>query len=107
MGISSSAPWLKYYDSTPAHLDYPKKTIYEMVRAAADKYPKNIAYEFMGKKTTFAEFMERIDRTAKAYLDLYAELPAGARQLLRAQPHRGGIEHDPPALGGKRDQILP
>ncbi len=68
MGISSSAPWLKYYDSTPAHLDYPKKTIYEMVRAAADKYPKNIAYEFMGKKTTFAEFMERIDRTAKAYL---------------------------------------
>ena len=68
MGISSSAPWLKYYDSTPAHLDYPKKTIYEMVRAAADKYPKNIAYEFMGKKTMFAEFMERIDRTAKAYL---------------------------------------
>ena len=68
MGISSSAPWLKYYDCTPAHLDYPKKTIYEMVRAAADKYPKNIAYEFMGKKTTFAEFMERIDRTAKAYL---------------------------------------
>ena len=68
MGISSSAPWLKYYDSTPAHLDYPKKTIYEMVRAAADKYPKNVAYEFMGKKTTFAEFMERIDRTAKAYL---------------------------------------
>ena len=68
MGISSSAPWLKYYDSTPAHLDYPKKTIYEMVRAAADKYPKNIAYEFMGKKTTFAEFTERIDRTAKAYL---------------------------------------
>ena len=68
MGISSSAPWLKYYDTTPAHLDYPKKTIYEMVKAAADKYPKNVAYEFMGKKTTFAEFMERIDRTAKAYL---------------------------------------
>ena len=68
MGISSSAPWLRYYDTTPAYLDYPKKTIYEMVRAAADKYPKNVAYEFMGKKTTFAEFMERIDRTAKAYL---------------------------------------
>ena len=68
MGISSSAPWLRYYDTTPAYLDYPKKTVYEMVQAAADKYPKNVAYEFMGKKTTFAEFMERIDRTAKAYL---------------------------------------
>ena len=68
MGLSSSAPWLRYYDTTPAYLDYPKKTVYEMVRATADKYPKNVAYEFMGKKTTFAEFMERIDRTAKAYL---------------------------------------
>ena len=27
MGISSSAPWLKYYGDTPHHLDYPSKTI--------------------------------------------------------------------------------
>ena len=52
MSISSSAPWLKYYGDTPQHLKYPQKTIYEMVKSAADKYPKNYAYEFMGKKTT-------------------------------------------------------
>ena len=70
MSISSSAPWLKYYDEASRHLKYPQKTIYEMVKATADQYPKNCAYEFMGKKTSFAEFMQRIDATAKAYLAL-------------------------------------
>ena len=68
MSISSSAPWLKYYGDTPQHLKYPQKTIYEMVKSAADKYPKNYAYEFMGKKTTYAEFMQKIDAAAKAYM---------------------------------------
>ena len=70
MSISSSAPWLKYYGNTPQHLQYPQKTIYEMVKSAADKFPKYCAYEFMGKKTTFAEFMRHIDDTARAYLAL-------------------------------------
>ena len=71
MSVSSSAPWLKYYgEKTAPHLKYPQKTIYEMVKAAADRFPKLIAYEFMGKQTTYAEFMQRIDRTAKAYLAL-------------------------------------
>ncbi|MCQ2420787.1 MAG: AMP-binding protein, partial [Clostridia bacterium] len=69
MSISSSAPWIKYYsEKTPAHLEYPQKTIYQMVKAAADQYPKNTAYEFMGKKTSFAQFMQNIDTVAKAYL---------------------------------------
>ena len=69
MSISSSAPWVKYYgEKTPAHLEYPQKTIYQMVKSAADQYPKNCAYEFMGKKTSFAQFMQNIDAVAKAYL---------------------------------------
>ena len=35
MGLSASAPWLKYYGNTPASLEYPHKTMYEMVAAAA------------------------------------------------------------------------
>ena len=70
MSISSSAPWLKYYGNTPQHLQYPQKTVYEMVKDAAEKFPKNTAYEFMGKKTSFAEFMRHIDDTARAYLAL-------------------------------------
>ena len=65
MGISASAPWLKYYGNTPASLDYPHKTMYQMVAAAARRKPDHIAYVFMGKKTTYREFLGRIHAAAK------------------------------------------
>ena len=65
MGISATAPWVNYYGSTPAHLDYPGKTMYQMVLAAARQYPDNTAYIFMGKETKFRTFLERIDAAAK------------------------------------------
>ena len=68
MSLSASAPWLKYYGEVPHHLTYPQKTIYQMVRDAAIRDAKLPAYEFMGKKTTFAQFMEKIDQTAQAFL---------------------------------------
>ena len=65
MGISASAPWTKYYGNTPASLDYPRTTMYQQVAAAAKKYPDSTAYVFMGKKTTYAAFMKRIEAAAK------------------------------------------
>lgn len=59
-------PWFKYYGDIPHSLEYPQKTISQMVFAAAEKYPENIAYEFMGKKTKFKDFVLRIEITAKA-----------------------------------------
>ena len=65
MGLSASAPWLNYYGTTPASLEYPHKTMYQLLSHTARKYPKNIAYNFMGKETTFEAFMDRIDAAAK------------------------------------------
>ena len=65
MGISSSAPWLKYYGNTPATLDYPHKTMYQLLAATAKQYPNSVAYIFQGKETTYASFMKRIDAAAK------------------------------------------
>ena len=65
MGLSASAPWLKYYGATPASLEYPHKTMYEMIASAAKRKPDHVAYIFMGKKTTYPEFMKRIDAAAK------------------------------------------
>lgn len=62
----SNQPWLKYYGDIPRSLTYPEKTISQMVFAAAEKYPENTAYEFMGKKTKFKNFADRINITAKA-----------------------------------------
>ena len=70
MGISAQAPWLKYYGDMPKHLDYPRLTIYQIVRQTAREHPQQVAYEFMNKETTYAQFMERIDRVAKALVAL-------------------------------------
>ena len=70
MGISAQAPWLKFYGEAPAHLDYPQKTIYQIVRDTAKLHPNQVAYEFMGKETSYSRFMERIDRTARALIAL-------------------------------------
>jgi long-chain acyl-CoA synthetase len=70
MGISAAAPWLKFYGDTPATLDYPHMTMCQLVQSTARKYPDHIAYEFMGKQTTYAQFSQRIDLTARSFLEL-------------------------------------
>ena len=65
MGLSASAPWLAYYGTTPASLDYPHKTMYQLLAAAAKQYPASPAYIFQGKQTTYEAFMKRIEAAAK------------------------------------------
>ncbi|MBR3077050.1 MAG: acyl--CoA ligase [Oscillospiraceae bacterium] len=66
MGISVQAPWLKFYGEMPAHLDYPRLTIYQIIRQTAREHPNLVAYEFMNKETTYAQFLQRIHRVARA-----------------------------------------
>ena len=65
MGLSATAPWVRFYGDTPATIDYPHKTMYEVLSDTANQYPDNIAYIFQGKETTYAAFMKRIDAAAK------------------------------------------
>ena len=66
MSLSASAPWLAYYGNTPHSIVYPDKTMYEMVVDTAMQYPDHAAYVFMGKKTSYAAFLKRIEAGAKA-----------------------------------------
>ncbi len=65
MSLSASAPWRAFYGTTPATIDYPRKTMQQMVCETAKKYPNHIAYSFMGKETTYSAFAKRIDAAAK------------------------------------------
>ena len=65
MSLSGSAPWVKFYGNTPSSIDYPHTTMYQQLAATARAYPDHFAYSFMGKKTTFRGFLERIDAAAK------------------------------------------
>ena len=70
MGLSASAPWLKYYGATPASIDYPHTTMFQQLSQTASRYPDNIAYNFMGKETTYRAFLQRIDAAAKGLYHL-------------------------------------
>lgn len=64
-----NAPWLKYFGDIPAHLDYPSGSMYEAVRESAERLKKmnSVAYEFQGKKTTYKQFLSKIELLGKAY----------------------------------------
>lgn len=64
-----NAPWLKYFGDIPAHLDYPSGSMYEAVRESAQRLKKmnSVAYEFQGKKTTYKQFLNKIELLGKAY----------------------------------------
>ena len=70
MSISSSAPWLKFYGSMPEHIDYPHLTMYQLIAQTANRFPDLPAYEFMNRPTSYAEFLTRIDRAARALYTL-------------------------------------
>lgn len=63
------APWLKYFGDMPAHLYYPKGSMYEAVRESAitQKKMNSVAYEFQGKKTNYKQFLNKIEFLGKAY----------------------------------------
>ncbi len=60
------APWLKSLGDMPSHLDYFQGSLYEMVANVAEKYPDNVAFDFMGRPTTYRKMMENINQCAKA-----------------------------------------
>lgn len=63
-------PWLRHYGSTPASIDYPAKTLYEMVRDTAERHPDRAAWHFLGREATYREFLADIDRCAAGLASL-------------------------------------
>lgn len=66
--MSPAAPWLRFYGTMPAHLNYPSGSMFSVLANTARQYPNHIAYEFMGRKTTYAAFIKRVEITAAAFL---------------------------------------
>ena len=66
MPISAEAPWLNYYGAIPRTLNYPRLTIYQLVAQTARECPDLPAYESMGRRTSYRDFLARIDRAALA-----------------------------------------
>ena len=59
-------PWIKNLGDVPAHLEYFQGTMYEAVERIADQYPNYVAFDFMGKSTTYRQFVTQVQQCAKA-----------------------------------------
>lgn len=66
MASEVKAPWFKNYGNVPKTLNYYEGTMWEMVEDAANTRPNHIAYDFMGKSTTYAKFKADVHACAKA-----------------------------------------
>ena len=64
--MTAKTPWKDYMGDVPMNLDYSQGSMFEAVKAIADKYPNNVAFDFMGKATTYAQLIEQIEICAKS-----------------------------------------
>lgn len=66
MAIEVKTPWLNNYGDVRFHIPYFQGSMWENVMDAAHKYPDYIAFDFMGKKTTYRDFEKQVNDCAKA-----------------------------------------
>ena len=64
--ITAKTPWKDHLGEVPFHLDYFEGSMFEAVAAIAEKYPNNVAFDFMGRPTTYKTLVKEIEQCAKA-----------------------------------------
>ncbi len=66
MTTEVKTPWVKNLGGVPATLTYQQGSMYEAVETIALRYPDYIAYDFMGSRTTYKNFIKEINECARA-----------------------------------------
>ena len=66
MEITAKRPWLSSMGEVPATLDYFQGSMVQAVEKVAAQYPNNVAFDFMGKSTTYKEMVANIEKCARS-----------------------------------------
>ena len=64
---SIDKPWLKYYSEEAINAPLPECTIYEYLWENNKDHLDDIALIYFGKKITYGELFENIDKAARAF----------------------------------------
>ncbi len=64
--ITAKTPWKDHLGELPIHLEYFNGSLYEAVAEAARLYPNNVAFDFMGRSTTYRAMIQGIEACAKS-----------------------------------------
>jgi len=59
-------PWADHMGDLPMHLDYFEGSMFEALEKTAQQYPNNIAFDFMGRPTTYKKLVQEVENCAKA-----------------------------------------
>ncbi len=64
-------PWYAHYDpGVPHEVDYPKKPLYHLLQASAERFPDHLAVDFLGRRIRYRELWQGTRRFARALQDL-------------------------------------
>ena len=66
MEITAKRPWLSSLGDVPATLEYFHGSMVDMVEDSAKKYPDYIAFDFMGRSTTYRDMLANIEKCARS-----------------------------------------
>jgi long-chain acyl-CoA synthetase len=59
-------PWISSYaEGVPADIEVPAGSLYDLVASSAQEFASNVALEFFGRETTYADMLDQIDRAAE------------------------------------------
>ena len=64
--ITAKTPWKDFLGDVPMHLNYFDGTLFAAVEAIAEKYPNYVAFDFMGKPTTYAKLVADVHACARS-----------------------------------------
>ncbi len=64
--ITAKTPWKDSMGDVPMHLDYFDGTMFEALEDIAKKYPDYIAFDFMGKSTSYKDLVAQIRTCARS-----------------------------------------
>ncbi|WP_018467255.1 long-chain-fatty-acid--CoA ligase [Calidithermus timidus] len=64
-------PWLAHYDpGVPEHITYPETPLWHLLEQSAQKYPNNVALEFMGYTLKYEQLWESVRHFGQALRSL-------------------------------------
>ncbi len=64
--ITAKTPWAGHTGSIPLSIEYPTGSMFDALKEVAEKYPNYVAFDFMGKSTTYKTLVEKVEACAKS-----------------------------------------
>ncbi|MBL0141106.1 MAG: AMP-binding protein [Betaproteobacteria bacterium] len=87
--MKTAHPWLRFYGSVPATIDYPEVTLHGALATTARRVPDSVAWDFFGTQASYRELLDSVDRCACALAQ--EGLRAGDRLLISMPTSPQGV----------------